>query len=237
MTRALDLRISKEDFQLDLLHGTEKDLSPEMKELRPQVLKRDKYTCHFCDWRSKYFMEIHHLDHNHKNNKLANLVTACPFCHKANHLVITGILKTGKIIFLPELTQEELNNFCINLFMAAKANDMFKQSVKAIYGELLARADSLNDISESLKDPSVLALSLLKVFEEDIDKGEDIVQYLRVLPSQEAFDEIITEWAKENKVNSDDEKNYFMNVNKYLAKIQDQKRLIDEAKRQKTRID
>lgn len=68
--------------------------SPEFnKELKRQVLERDKYTCKICG-RSKTEVKlaIHHIDYNKKHNYMMNLITLCgnthgmPSCHsKTNH--------------------------------------------------------------------------------------------------------------------------------------------------------
>lgn len=51
-----------------------------------KALRRDSFTCVICGYnRMKRVLEIHHLDKNHSNNKIENLLTLCPTCHKEKH--------------------------------------------------------------------------------------------------------------------------------------------------------
>lgn len=60
----------------------------EFKRMRPKILNRDNWTCQFCGYYSvrHLFLEVHHKDCDHRNNKESNLITACHFCHMTHHL-------------------------------------------------------------------------------------------------------------------------------------------------------
>jgi hypothetical protein len=53
--------------------------------LRRQVYNRALRQCEnpFCQ--SKGRLEVHHIDMNHQNNRLFNLVALCPICHEGAH--------------------------------------------------------------------------------------------------------------------------------------------------------
>lgn len=53
--------------------------------LRKLIYNRANRQCEnpFC--RSKDGLEIHHIDMNHNNNKLYNLIALCPNCHTGAH--------------------------------------------------------------------------------------------------------------------------------------------------------
>src|SRR5438034_11552109 len=65
------------------------------KVIRPQILKRDDYTCQYCDYRSEKSMQVNHVDGNPKYNIDSNLETICGDCHKINHSGLWGaVFKT-----------------------------------------------------------------------------------------------------------------------------------------------
>lgn len=55
--------------------------SPEWKDKRRRVLKRDNYQCKACEQRKA--TEVHHLTYKHAGNEpLFDLVSVCAVCHK-----------------------------------------------------------------------------------------------------------------------------------------------------------
>lgn len=51
------------------------------------VLKHSKKreVCALCKLNDKRILAVHHIDHNHKNNELANLTWLCHNCHFLVH--------------------------------------------------------------------------------------------------------------------------------------------------------
>jgi hypothetical protein len=47
--------------------------------------KRVTQTCAICGF--DIVVELHHLDNNHKNNELSNLIGLCPNHHKMAHML------------------------------------------------------------------------------------------------------------------------------------------------------
>lgn len=50
----------------------------------------------------------------------ANRVMLCPVCHTCMHLDDAGARRAGKIVWLPELSQGELNAMCIAIFSSIR---------------------------------------------------------------------------------------------------------------------
>ncbi len=64
------------------------EFTPKLKSL---IRQRDNYTCQYCEMKEKdhlkkynRVLEIHHIDHNRRNNRKSNLITACKQCN-INH--------------------------------------------------------------------------------------------------------------------------------------------------------
>ena len=53
------------------------------RRLRVEVLTRDGWRCRKCGKAGR--LEVHHVDHNPRNDALGNLVTWCVSCHVEHH--------------------------------------------------------------------------------------------------------------------------------------------------------
>lgn len=220
----LELTARKNIWSISPLHWTEKD--DEVQELRKKVLKRDEYTCQCCGWKSRYFQEVHHKDHNHKNNNLNNLVTVCPLCHQVFHLPTVSLLKSGTMIWLPEMSQEALNNFCLHLFLAEEVPEL-KNIARSIFSELEQKKEFLNikiGRENNASDVNYFSQALLELQNEK-EAIENINKNIRLLPYKDRFSTQIDYWVKERKV-FDKEKNFFkqaeMMARKYGQKFHEQ---------------
>lgn len=67
---------------------------------RLKVLERDGHKCRKCgkDVSGKYMANIHHIDHNKKNNLMKNLITICKSCHAKHHYGDRSLSKKGIFI-------------------------------------------------------------------------------------------------------------------------------------------
>lgn len=112
----------------DLYHGyTEYSALPENVRVHyGKILRRDNHTCQYCGFRSELYQEIHHINHNHADFDVNNLVCACTLCHRSFHLNALHIAKAAELIFFPELTQAEVNHLCRALAVAKyRGHDVF----------------------------------------------------------------------------------------------------------------
>lgn len=64
-------------------------------------------TCYFCGFPDDIFLELHHLNGNHKDYSDENLVFACSLCHRLHHLGWVGTENLGKLIYLPPFDTEK----------------------------------------------------------------------------------------------------------------------------------
>lgn len=53
-------------------------------KIKPEILKRDNYTCQECKDNNRKLV-VHHIDHNKLNNEPCNLITLCYSCHRICH--------------------------------------------------------------------------------------------------------------------------------------------------------
>lgn len=74
----------------------------------PEVLKRDRSTCHCCGVSIPGVMEVDALDGNHSRYDPVNMKTICTFCHYARHPIWAASRGRIRIILAPDLSQEDI---------------------------------------------------------------------------------------------------------------------------------
>lgn len=79
------------------------------EEFARQVFERDNHTCRFCGHRAVNWQAVFHLDGDHDNWTLENLVTACTLCHGGQHLGRPTVCEEMMLIWQPDISQAALN--------------------------------------------------------------------------------------------------------------------------------
>jgi intracellular multiplication protein IcmJ len=82
-----------------------KDLATETKNpqfttsLKNKVKQRDNYECQECGIKARQlrqmhsYLTIHHINFNHNDCKMENLITLCPLCHAKTNFIKTSWIK------------------------------------------------------------------------------------------------------------------------------------------------
>lgn len=168
---------------------------PAFLKFSERVFERDNYTCQFCGFQARIYQEIINLDQDFRNNKLSNLVTACCFCTQCFFLEAVGKndYGGGTIIFLPEISQVELNGLCHVLFCAIANATNYRADAQTIYRSLKLRAQPVEEqLGEGMSNPATLGQLLI----ETGTQAESFLQNLRLLPSRTKFAQQIEDWAQ-----------------------------------------
>lgn len=168
---------------------------PAFRKFSEKVWQRDNYTCQFCGFQARIYQEIVNLDRNYRNNKIDNLTTACCFCTQCLFLEAVGKSDYGggTLIYLPEMTQPELDGLCHVLFCAIANATNYRADAQSVYRSLKLRAQPVEEkLGEGMSQPAVLGQLLI----ETDTPSEIILQDLRLLPSRSKFNQQIEDWAK-----------------------------------------
>jgi len=163
-----------------------------------RVWQRDNYTCQFCGFQAKQFQEVINIDRNYHNNKLSNMKTACCFCTQCLFLeaVGQGDYGGGTLIYLPEISQADLNGLCHVLFCAiANATD-YRSDAQNVYRNLKLRSKIVEDkLGEAMSNPGLIGQMLLNVRPDPKEPMPIWLQTLRLLPARAKFTKQIETWA------------------------------------------
>ena len=173
-------------------------VDPKFKDFQLKVLQRDRYTCQFCGFQAKKFQEVINLDNNYSNNKLSNLATACCFCAQCFFIESVGLggYGGGSLVYLPELTQSELNSLCHVLFCAITNDTGYKSSAQDIYRSFKSRSQMIEDkYGEGTSNPAILGQLIIDSGIASSDTVDQIFNNVRLLPSRAKFRKQIEYWA------------------------------------------
>ncbi len=171
---------------------------PRFKAFEQKVFQRDRYTCQFCGFQARLYQDIVNLDGNYANNRLNNMATACCFCSQCFFLESVGVggYGGGTLIYLPELTQSEVNSLCHVLFCAVTNDTGYKNSAQTIYRSFKFRSQIVEEkFGEGTSDPSIFGHLLIDSGPVAEDNLVKIFNNIRLLPSRAKFRKQIERWA------------------------------------------
>lgn len=168
------------------------------KVFEEKIFRRDQYTCQFCGFQARAFQEIVNLDGNYANNKPTNLVTSCCFCSQCFFLESVGVggYGGGTLIYLPELSQTELNSLCHVLFCAITNDTGYKSSAQNIYRSFKFRSQIVEEkFGEGTSDPAIFGQLIIDSAIEKEEVRAQLFKNICLLPSRAKFRKQIEQWA------------------------------------------
>lgn len=102
----------------------------------------------------------------------------------------------GQLIFLPEMSQADLNSFCHVLFCAMGNNTGYQDSAQSIYRSLKFRSQIIeNKFGAGTSNPSNMGQLIIEYQERFPDKEVNILKDMRLLPSHAKFRVQLDAWA------------------------------------------
>lgn len=170
---------------------------PRFVAFADKIHARDVFTCQYCGFKAKVGLETVNIDGNYRNNKAANLLTACPFCAQGFFLESIGVgaFGGGLMIYLPEMSQVQLNALCHVLFPLTESRDPLCSAAETILRDLKFRTMPIEKafgegMSEAAKFGSTLLNSQLSIKDRMA-----LLKDVRLLPQKNRFDTLIAAWS------------------------------------------
>jgi len=187
-------------------------------QIKSFVKERDKGACHYCGDVFEQYQEIHHIDNDHQNNDQSNLMTICSLCHGCHHIGFAGIKNRGIIVYMPEVSQEEINH--TQKFLMAIGQPKFHA-----FGKFTARMEPYialdvrwdtpdhtpllgsvikerarvveEEYSQGWSNPALLGEALLGRSDREYDERHHVLKDLRLIPVVSGFPKQVDYWLKE----------------------------------------
>jgi intracellular multiplication protein IcmJ len=191
------------DAQVDnwrLFNTRAKD--PRFKDTKDFILERDNHQCQFCGFSAKSHMEVVNLNGNYLDNKTTNMVTTCSICQQCHFVDMVGNYENsgGLIVYLPEISQGQLNALAHVLFAAKHLQTSHQKAAKEIVNTIKLRSKIVEkSFAKGASSPSLLGRLIIDTPVKDKYKLYDIIRKkLRLLPDADAFRAQYLDWSKEN---------------------------------------
>ena len=191
----LPLELSIAPGNWNIFNGRKYDKA--FHSLRDKVFARDYYTCQYCGFQAREHQEVVNIDGDYRNNPIDNLATACVFCSQCLFLESVGVaFGGGKLIFLPEITQAELNSFCHVIFCAMTNKTAYINSAQVCYRNLRLYAQPVEKkFGNNTSSPANFSRLLLNQREFNSSIQKELFKEIRLLPSYTKFKAELSDWA------------------------------------------
>lgn len=125
-------------------------------EIRKAVLERDNQTCQCCGFRAEKYQEIHYIDQDSKNLSMNNLATVCIFCHQCFNLDQANAMRSGVLVWLPEISQTDLHHIMRAVYVARISQGPMAEAARLTLDTLMSRREEARRRIQT-DDPFVLS--------------------------------------------------------------------------------
>ena len=153
------------------------------EQTRQRIFERDNHACRYCGFKSLKFNLVHDLGAAKGQKKSDDhLVTSCIFCHQCFHLDRIGDMKSGVLIWMPELSQAQVNQIARSIYVARiSQGPMAETARKALEMLMQRREEAIERIKTD--DPSILALVFKDYVTRDVyDRRGEKLDGIRIFP-------------------------------------------------------
>lgn len=164
-----------------------------------RIHQRDAYTCQYCGFQAMEYQEIVNIDGNYLNNKFSNMITACCFCVQCLFLQAVGFdeMSGGQLIYLPEISQADLNSLCHVLFCAMGNNTVYQDSSQSVYRSLKFRSQIIeNRFGPGASQPAHMGQMMVELLAKEPKEHQNLLDDVRLLPLHAKFKTQLDAWAE-----------------------------------------
>ena len=208
---------------ISILRGAAYDVASEFKEenflkMAKKVVNRDKSICHLCGFQSFSFVRVLKITGANKTPSEDGEVpvlnpkeykTTCAICFESQRLKYAVDSNYGKLIYLPEISQTQLNSivhFTLSVIEdevdEAHKSQMqhVKRAMRTDYALLQSREVALKEIY-SLDTTIELVDFLIKMPDSAYAQRDKFLDGVRYLPDLNAYQKRAQKWKQREYVN------------------------------------
>ena len=129
------------------------------KALKQKILERDNFTCRCCGFKASKYQNIHFINNDHSDHSEDNLATTCIFCHQCFNLETVNNMRSGVLLWLPEIEQRRLHHIARAIYVARISQGPVAEAARKALDSLMARREEVKS-RISTDDPYILATVL-----------------------------------------------------------------------------
>lgn len=113
------------------------------KELKQKIFERDAYKCRCCGFDSKKYQEILSINGDTDDVREDNLATVCIFCHQCFNLDQVGTMKSGVLLWLPEIDQADIHHMARAIYVARISQGPIAEAARRALDTLMKRREAI----------------------------------------------------------------------------------------------
>lgn len=113
------------------------------KDLKQKIFERDDFTCRCCGFHSKKYQEVIQINGNALDVSPENLATVCIFCHQCFNLDQVGLMKSGVLLWLPEVDQADLHHMARAIYVARISQGPIAEAARKALDGLMKRREPI----------------------------------------------------------------------------------------------
>lgn len=127
--------------------------------LKKAVVVRDFNTCQFCDFRSAKYQSAAALSDN--PHDIDQIATACIFCHQCLYLELVPYMRSGVLLWMPEMEQTALHQLAREIYVARISTGVMAENARRALDQLMTKragakerlgSDNPADLVERIRD-------------------------------------------------------------------------------------
>ncbi len=143
-------------------------------DLKKKIFERDDYTCQCCGFKAKKYQEIYHINQDIFDHSENNLMTTCIFCHQCFNMEKVSEMRSGVLIWLPEIEQRELHHIARSIYIARISQGPVAEAARKSLDMIMSRREEAKN-RISTDDPYILSTVLRdylapKTYQKRMDK-------------------------------------------------------------------
>lgn len=150
----LKLGLSPRYAPYDAVVRLEKGLPALPDGVLAAVHRRDHYGCRFCGFYSEKYQKAIVLEGGYR--ELSRIATACIFCEQTACVDTVPLLRSGVLVWMPELTQADLNDLAKAIYVCRISQGEPAVKARALLDAIMKRRRAATENFGS-DDPAKLA--------------------------------------------------------------------------------
>ena len=128
-------------------------------EIKQKIFERDDFTCQCCGFKSKKYQEILPKDYNLNNLSEDNLLTTCIFCHQCFYLENVSEMRSGVLVWMPEIPQVRLHHIARAIYVARISQGPIAEAARKSLDVIMSRREEVKRRIHT-DDPYILSTVL-----------------------------------------------------------------------------
>ncbi len=129
------------------------------KEMKQKIFTRDDHVCQCCGFQSKKYQDVLFLNNDPTDLSEDNLKTVCIFCHQCFNLDKVNVMRSGVLLWLPEIDQADLHHIARAIYVARISQGPIADAARKSLEALMQRREALR-ARLGTDDPYILAMVL-----------------------------------------------------------------------------